>query len=152
MGSIYTVASMARECADELIIARKQSDDDAEEERKRKIEMEEDEKYRGTRVNRESFEAWKSAFLLEAKAAAKDKDKEKLTLAFKAVLAVDKLERKVIDKTKVTGRAMFEGNNALVDAEHDQAEEGEDVDYSVRIRGAIAEEEEQTALVFDEED
>lgn len=129
MGSMYTIASFAKERAEDLIQIRKQKIDEAEDERKRIEEELEAEKYRGTRVTPESFKQWKINFLNEAKDL--QKQNAKLSLAFQAVIAVDKLEKNIVDKSRLSGRLMFERNAKLVESDAlGKDEDGEDVDYS----------------------
>lgn len=152
MCSLYTIASYAKETAEELIIARIQFEDDAEDARKLKQEEEEAERYKGTRVNAETFNVWKIAFLAEAEAAAKS---GQMTPAFKACLAVEKMENKYVDAKggKLTGRLLFEGNDTLVQSDA-AIDEGEDVDISMFDLMAVEDEEEENLVLlnFDEND
>jgi hypothetical protein len=97
-------------------------------------------------VNAESFKSWKSAFVEEAKSAFKNG--EKLSLAFQAAIAVDKLERKIVDKEKkLTGRLMFERNVKLIESDNDANEDGEDVDYSKYERGVRDDEDDNEVIM-----
>lgn len=93
------------------------------------------------------------AFVEDAKSALKNG--EKLSLAFQAAIAVDKLERKIVDKEKkLTGRLMFESNVKLIESDNYANEDGEDVDYSKYERGVRHDEDEddnEVIMSFEDE-
>lgn len=114
---IFAVHSTLKDGAELLISERQQAKQAAEEVEMRKAEEEENRKFEGEKVTRESFLAWRESFVREI-------EEEKARLIAEAE-AEEKKKRGKVEEKKLTGRQLWE--QGLIGKLAAEEEEGEDV-------------------------
>lgn len=122
MAMVFTLVSALKDAAEQLITERKQALEAVKEAEARKAEEEENRKFEGTKVTRETFLAWRDKFRkeLEEEAARKQAEQE----------AEDKKKRGAKEEKKLSGKQLWE--QGLAGKTADEEEEGEDAVESLR--------------------
>jgi hypothetical protein len=100
MAMVYTLVLAVKDAAERLIAERQQAAEDEREHEIAKVEEEENRKFHGTPVTRESFLAWRTRF----KEELEDAEKKRLEDA----LAEDKKKRVAKDEVRLTGKQLWE--------------------------------------------
>jgi hypothetical protein len=103
MAMVYSIVSFAKDRAEQILLDEIKDNQIRLELEKERQEKEEQQKFEGSRVTKESFLDWQKGFLEEAK-LAKNKGLP-LSLAFQSVLAVENLMN---SNAKLTGKQLFE--------------------------------------------
>jgi hypothetical protein len=118
MQMVFTLVSTLKEAAEGLIAERQQAVQAQKDVERAKAEEEENKKFEGEKVTRESFIAWAQAYKkeLEEEAARKLAEQE----------AEDKKKRGPKEEKKLTGRQLWE--QGLAGKTIDEDEDGEDLD------------------------
>ncbi|KAM0666585.1 hypothetical protein ACQRIT_005341 [Beauveria bassiana] len=99
MAMIFTIVSALKDAAEQLVQERKDAVAQAQEERRAAAEREENKKFQGTPVNRETFLEWRTGFLKEMEEKRAREEEERLAELKKA---------KVKEPVKLTGRQLWE--------------------------------------------
>lgn len=122
MAMIFTIVSTLKDSAELLISERQQAQQALRENEIRKAEEEENKKFVGTPVNRETFLKWNEEFKRDMQEEEKRRQEEK---------EMDDKAKKIAKKEKkLTGRELWEKGLAGKGDEED--EEGEDVVEAVQ--------------------
>ncbi|KAJ5168270.1 uncharacterized protein N7482_003864 [Penicillium canariense] len=100
MAMVFSLVSALKEAAELLMAERVQAVENEKARVAQKAEDEENSKFRGTAVNRETFEAWLSAFKKEAEEEEQRQREEKE--------AEDKKRKTTKEEKKLTGRELWE--------------------------------------------
>ncbi|KAH7022718.1 RWD domain-containing protein [Ilyonectria destructans] len=100
MAMIFTIVSMLKESAEQLVQDRKDVITRAQEEVRAAAEVEENKKFHGTAVTPESFLKWRESFLKEMEEVRQREEDERLAEMKKA---------KVKEPTRLSGRQLWEG-------------------------------------------
>ncbi|RIB03788.1 hypothetical protein C2G38_1989349, partial [Gigaspora rosea] len=138
MAMVFTLLSSLKDSLTTFVIERQEQRKQAEEDRIRKEIEAENAKFQGTRVTIASFLEWKENFEREIA------EKEKATKS----LAV--LKKEEMKKHKLTGRQLFEQDEALAKSDATFMEEGDvTVDISLFERELDIESEEEENNVLD---
>ncbi|KAK4508350.1 hypothetical protein PRZ48_002088 [Zasmidium cellare] len=123
MAMVFTLVSTLKDAAELLISERKQAIEAVKEAEALKAEQEENRKFEGTKVTRETFLAWREKFRkeMEEEAARRQAEQE----------AEDKKKRGgKAEEKKLTGKQLWE--QGLAGKTADEEEEGEDAVESLR--------------------
>jgi hypothetical protein len=139
---VFSLVSMLKDEAETIIKTRNEKEEAERELEKLRIDEEEEKKYQGTKVTVESFMAWKTDFIKQAREAEKV---GKLIPAFEACIAIEKLLSPTIGG-KITGKQLFERDQTLLQSDEKYMEEGEDVEVRVEAFQKDQEEEENQVL------
>ncbi|KAF2094730.1 RWD-domain-containing protein [Rhizodiscina lignyota] len=119
MAMIFTLVSTLKDGA-ELLIAERQKAVQAQKEfEAAQAEEEENAKFHGSAVTRESFLAWREKFRLEIEEAEKRRQEE--------MLAEDKKRRAMKEEVRLTGKQLWERGLAGKGEEEDDGDESIDV-------------------------
>jgi hypothetical protein len=118
MAMIFTLVTVLKDSAELLITERQNAKQAVADMAAAKLEEEENKKFQGEAVNRESFLAWRARFIKE------QEDDEKRALEEKEL--EDKKARMKKEEKKMTGRELWE--KGLVGKVDEDDEEGEEVD------------------------
>ncbi|KAF0497669.1 RWD-domain-containing protein [Gigaspora margarita] len=138
MAMVFTLLSSLKDSLTTFVIERQEQRRQAEEDRIRKEIEAENAKFQGTKVTIASFLEWKENFEREIS------EKEKATKS----LAV--LKKEEMKKHKLTGRQLFEQDEALAKSDVTFMEEGDvTVDISLFERELDIESEEEENSVID---
>jgi hypothetical protein len=120
MAMIFTLVTVLKESAELLITERQNAKQALADQVAAKLEEEENKKFQGDAVNRESFLAWRARFIKEAE------DEEQRKLEEKEL--EDKKARVKKEEKKMTGRELWEkGLVGKVDDGDDEEEDGVDL-------------------------
>lgn len=123
MAMVFTLVSTLKETAEQLIGERKQAIEAEKEAEARKAEQEENRKFEGEKVTRETFLAWRETFRKEMEEEAARRQAE--------LEAEEKKKRGgKAEEKKLTGKQLWEQGLAVKGADED--EEGEDAVESMR--------------------
>lgn len=114
MAMVFTLVTTLKDEAEQLVERRKQDAARAHEEVLAAAEREENKKFHGTPVTRETFLQWRDGFFKEMEEAQRREEEERLAEMKKA---------RIKDPTKLTGRQLWERGLAKGE-EVDEAEEG----------------------------
>lgn len=98
---IFTIVSTLKEAAEEIIAERQEVEKQEHIKRVMAIEAEENKKFHGTKVTRESFMKWRDAFMKEIE------DKEK-AIEEEEKEAEKKANRGKVTEVKLTGKQLWE--------------------------------------------
>ncbi|KAK0672791.1 RWD domain-containing protein [Cercophora samala] len=109
---VFTLVSTLKEAAEQLVLDRKAAIVKAQEEAALAAEREENKKFQGTPVTRETFLKWRESFLKEMEEARIREEEERLAELKKA---------RIKEPTKLTGRQLWERGLAV--AGQDEAED-----------------------------
>ncbi|KAF2717734.1 RWD-domain-containing protein [Polychaeton citri CBS 116435] len=122
MAMVFTLVSALKDSAELLIAKRQQAKEEEHETELRKAEEEENRKFEGQKVTRETFLAWRDKFNAELR---EDAERRKVEQE-----AEDKKKRSAkADEKKLTGKQLWEQGLATKAADED--EEGEDAVESI---------------------
>lgn len=99
MAMVFTLVSALKDSAETLIAARRKAAEAVREVERRKAEEEENAKFHGTPVNRETFLAWREKFLAEMEEERKREEE---------ALAEDKKKKATKDEVRLTGKQLWE--------------------------------------------
>lgn len=113
MAMVFTLVSSLKEAAEQLVADRKEEAAKVHEEKVLAAEREENKKFHGTPVNRETFLKWRDDFMKEMEEIRVREEEERLAEMKKA---------KIKEPVKLTGRQLWERGLAAGGVE----EEGED--------------------------
>lgn len=120
MAMIFTLVTVLKDSAELLITERQQAKQALADMAVARLEEEENKKFQGDAVTRESFLAWRARFITEAE------DEEKRALEEKEL--EDKKARVKKEEKKLTGRELWErGLVGKVDDEDEEEEDGVDL-------------------------
>ncbi|WPG99747.1 RWD-domain-containing protein [Acrodontium crateriforme] len=123
MAMVFTLVSALKDAAEELIAKRQQTVQDEIDALKAKAEEEENRKFEGQKVNRETFLAWREKFNQEMAEEAARKQAE--------LEAEEKKKRGgKLEEKKLTGKQLWE--QGLAGKTIDEDDDGEDVVESLR--------------------
>lgn len=122
MAMVFTLVSALKDAAEQLISERKQAVEAVKEAEARKAEEEENRKFEGTKVTRDTFLAWRDKFRkeMEEEAARRQAEQE----------AEDKKKRGGKEEKKLSGKQLWE--QGLAGKTLDEDEDGEDAVESLR--------------------
>lgn len=115
MAMVFTLVSTLKEEAEQLVARRREAAARAHEEVLLAAEREENKKFHGTPVNRDTFLSWRAGFLQEMEAEERQREEERLAELKKA---------RIKEPTKLTGRQLWErglakGEEALEEGDED---------------------------------
>lgn len=99
MAMVFTLVSAVKEAAEQLVEDRKQAAARAHEEAILAAEREENKKFHGTPVNRETFLKWREQFLKEMEEARLKEEEER---------AAEQKKAKIKEPVKLTGKQLWE--------------------------------------------
>lgn len=108
MAMIFTLVSALKEAAEQLVVERREAAAKAHEEAILAAEREENKKFHGTPVNRETFFRWRESFVKEMEEARIREEEEKASELKKA---------RIKEPTRLTGRQLWERGLAAADQE-----------------------------------
>lgn len=131
MAMVFTLVTVLKDSAELLITERQNAKQALADIEAAKAEEEENKKFQGEAVTRESFLAWRERFRKEMAEEAKRREEERE--------AEDKKKRITKEEKKLTGKELWErGLVGKVDEDGDD-EEGEEVDIDkLRISAAAS--------------
>lgn len=116
MAMVFTLVSTLKEAAETLIAERQQAVEQVKEVAARKVEEEENRKFHGTAVTRDSFLEWRAKFRKEMEEQEKAKKEEEE--------AETKGKRSKVEEKKLSGRQLWE--RGLVGKIDEEDLDGED--------------------------
>jgi hypothetical protein len=120
MAMVFTLVTVLKDSAELLITERQNAEQAVADMEKAKLEEEENKKFQGEAVNRESFLAWRERFMKEqeeeAQKAIEDKEVE------------DKKARVKKEEKKMTGRELWEKGLVGKVEEDDDEEDSVDIE------------------------
>ncbi|KAK3337314.1 ubiquitin-conjugating enzyme/RWD-like protein [Cercophora scortea] len=114
MAMVFTLVSALKEAAEQLAVERRDAVLKEEEEQLLAAEREENKKFHGTQVNRESFTKWRESFMKEMEETKAKEEEDRLA---------DLKKAKIKEPVKLTGRQLWE--RGLV-GKYEQEEADED--------------------------
>ncbi|KAK3695189.1 ubiquitin-conjugating enzyme/RWD-like protein [Podospora appendiculata] len=114
MAMVFTLVSTLKEAAEQLAVERRDAVLKEEEEQLLAAEREENKKFHGTQVNRESFTKWRDSFMKEMEETKAKEEEDRLA---------DLKKAKIKEPVKLTGRQLWE--RGLV-GKYEQEEADED--------------------------
>lgn len=120
MAMVFTLVSTLKESAETLIAERQRQAQNVKDIEAAKAEEEENRKFHGTAVTRESFLKWRAKFRDEMEERERREKEEKE--------AEEKKKRGRLEEKKLTGKQLWEGGMAGKVDEDDEGMQGEDVD------------------------
>lgn len=113
MAMVFTLVSTLKEEAEQLVARRREAAARAHDELVAAAEREENKKFHGTPVNRETFLSWREGFLREMEEEERLREEERLA---------DMKKARIKEPIKLTGRQLWERGLA----KGEEVEEGED--------------------------
>ncbi|KAB5580788.1 ubiquitin-conjugating enzyme/RWD-like protein [Coniochaeta sp. 2T2.1] len=119
MAMVFALVSTVKECAEQLIIERREAVAKEREEAKLAAEREENKKFHGTPVTRETFIKWREGFLREMEEEKRQKEEEERLEALKKT-------RGAKEPVKLTGKQLWQ--RGMVGKVVEDDEEGDDED------------------------
>lgn len=124
LAMIFTLVSALKEAAEQLVLDRKAAVAREHEERALAAEREENKKFQGTPVTRETFLKWRDSFMKEMEEARVREEEERLAEMKKA---------RIKEPVRLTGKQLWERGLAAADQE-DADEDGALVEEVQKIR------------------
>ncbi|KAK4105981.1 RWD-domain-containing protein [Parathielavia hyrcaniae] len=124
MAMVFTLVSALKEAAEQLVQERRDAAARAHEEAVLAAEREENKKFHGTPVNRETFLNWREGFLREMEEARLREEEEK---------AAEMKKAKIKEPTRLTGRQLWERGLATAGQE-DVEEDGVPADDMQKLK------------------
>jgi hypothetical protein len=100
MAMIFTLVSSLKDSAETLITERQNAEQVERESALKKAEEEENAKFHGTPVTRETFLAWREKFVAEMEEAERKRQEE--------AIAEDKKKKLVKEEVRLTGKQLWE--------------------------------------------
>jgi len=125
MAMVFTLVSALKDAAEQLVLDRKQTTAEAHEERVLAAEREENKKFHGTPVNRETFLRWRESFLMEMEEARVREEEER---------AAEMKKARIKEPTRLTGKQLWERGLAGGLAEEEGEDEGVTVDDMRKLK------------------
>ncbi len=125
MAMVFTLVSALKEAAEQLVADRKEAAAKAHEEAVLAAEREENKKFHGTAVTRETFLKWREGFIKEMEEARIKEEEERLAELKKA---------RVKEPTRLSGRQLWERGLATGLAEEEGDEDGIPVEEMQRVK------------------
>jgi hypothetical protein len=120
MAMVFTLVSTLKDAAETLIAERQRQEQNVKDVEAAKAEEEENRKFHGTAVTRESFLKWRARFREEAEERERREKEEKEV--------EEKKKRGRLEEKKLTGKQLWErGMVGKVDEDEEEAQ-GEDLD------------------------
>jgi len=119
MAMVFTIVSTLKDAAETLIAERQRQAQNIKDIEAAKVEEEENRKFHGTSVTRESFLKWREKFRNEAAEREKREQEDRE--------AEEKKKRGRLEEKKLTGRKLWE-SGMVGKVDEDELAEGEDVD------------------------
>ncbi|KAK0733356.1 ubiquitin-conjugating enzyme/RWD-like protein [Lasiosphaeria miniovina] len=113
MAMVFTLVSALKDAAEQLVLERRNAAIRAHEEKVLAAEREENKKFDGTPVNRETFLKWRESFLQEIEEARLREEEEK---------AAEMKKARIKEPAKLTGRQLWERGLATNQDEGDEDE------------------------------
>ncbi|AEO65766.1 de7eb1d3-5f96-4281-809b-b449e4c60512 [Thermothielavioides terrestris] len=108
MAMVFTLVSAVKEAAEQLVVERREAAAKAHEEALLAAEREENKKFHGTPVNRETFLKWREQFLKEMEEARIREEEER---------AAELKKARIKEPARLTGRQLWERGLAAADQE-----------------------------------
>jgi hypothetical protein len=108
MAMVFTLVSALKEAAEQLVVERREAEAKVHEEALLAAEREENKKFHGTPVNRETFLKWREGFLKEMEEARIREEEEK---------AAELKKARIKEPTRLTGKQLWERGLAAADQE-----------------------------------
>ena len=118
MAMIFTLVSTLKDSAETLITERQNAAQVERELARKKAEEEENAKFHGTPVTRETFLTWREMFMAEMEEAERERQEE--------AIAEDKKKKGVKEEVRLTGKQLWE--RGLVGKGEEEAEDEGDGD------------------------
>ncbi|KAI8906826.1 RWD-domain-containing protein [Gorgonomyces haynaldii] len=129
MAMIFNIASALKDKIDQVITDRLQREEEEREREKERLELEEQKRFEGSKVTRDTFLAWQKSFIQEAYDL--QKKGQPLIQSQLAALAVDQMGKHKGDK--LTGRQLFEKDTSLAKTDMQYVDEGEVVQVDASL-------------------
>jgi len=121
MAMVFTLVSTLKDAAETLVADRQKAVEAEKEAKLKKAEEEENAKFHGTPVNRDTFLAWREKFVAEMQDEERRKQEE--------ALAEDKKRKAAKEDVRLTGKQLWErGLVGKVEDEDDGTDGLEDID------------------------
>ncbi|KAK3330304.1 ubiquitin-conjugating enzyme/RWD-like protein [Apodospora peruviana] len=114
MPMVFTLVSALKEAAEQLAVDRRETAAKAHEEALLAAEREENKKFHGTMVTRETFLKWRESFMREMEAAGIAEEEERLAEMKRA---------RIKEPARLTGRQLWERGLVGKDVDLDEADE-----------------------------
>lgn len=108
MAMVFTLVSAVKEAAEQLVLERREAEARAHEEAVLAAEREENKKFHGTPVNRETFLKWREGFLQEVEEARIREEEER---------AAELKKARIREPARLTGKQLWERGLAAADQE-----------------------------------
>ncbi|GAB1311210.1 Protein gir2 [Madurella fahalii] len=108
MAMVFTLVSALKEAAEQLVVERREAAARAHEEEVLAAEREENKKFHGTPVNRETFLKWRESFLKEMEEARIREEEER---------AAELKKARIKEPAKLTGKQLWQQGLAAADQE-----------------------------------
>jgi hypothetical protein len=124
MAMVFTLVSAVKEAAEQLVVERKEAAVKAHEEALLEAEREENKKFHGTPVNRETFLKWREEFLKEMEEARIREEEER---------AAELKKARIKEPARLTGKQLWERGLATAGQE-DGEEDGVPTDDVQRLK------------------
>jgi hypothetical protein len=116
MAMVFTLVTTLKESAEELVRHRRANLELKREAELRKVEEEENRRFHGTAVTKESFLAWREKFRSETEEVERQRQEE--------ALADEKRKRSFKEEVRLTGKQLWE--RGLVSKGDEEDDDGED--------------------------
>lgn len=108
MAMVFTLVSALKEAAEQLVVERREAAAKAHEEEVLAAEREENKKFHGTPVNRETFLKWRESFLKEMAEARIREEEER---------AAELKKARIKEPVRLTGKQLWQQGLAAADQE-----------------------------------
>ena len=128
MAMVFTLVSTLKDAAEALIAERQRQAQKFKDIEAAKVEEEENRKFHGTAVTRESFLKWREKFRAEA-AERERREREEQE-------AEEKKKRGRLEEKKLTGRQLWE-SGMIGKVDEDELADGDDVDGITEATGKV---------------
>jgi len=125
MAMVFTLVSTLKDAAEQLVQDRKEAAATVHEEALLEAEREENKKFHGTPVNRETFLAWRESFMKEMEEVRIREEEEK---------AAEMKKARIKEPARLTGRQLWERGLAGASAEEEGEEDGLPVDEMRKVK------------------
>jgi len=125
MAMVFTLVSTLKDAAEQLAVERREAANRVHEEALLAAEREENKKFHGTQVNRETFLKWRADFLKEMEENRVREEEERLAELKKA---------RIREGVKLTGRQLWERGLVGKVVEEEEGDEGVPVDEIQKLK------------------
>ena len=126
MAMVFTLVSSLKDGAESLIAERRHAAQAEREAALRKAEEEENAKFHGTPVTRETFLAWRENFMADMEEAERKRQEE--------AIMEDKKKRGVREEVRLTGRQLWERGLAGKGDDEEEEEEGDGLEGAGKLK------------------